>query len=90
MVRSELREAGERLDDAAGDTEDEEASERLAGLAEQLESLATSDRGPDHGRLARIQAALGEVAADVGEDVRAQIDEADERIDAFRETLEGV
>lgn len=90
MVRSELQDASERLESAAASCGDDEASERLIGLAEQLEGLATAERGPDHGRLARIQSALSEIEADVDDDTRAEIDEADDRIDEFRETLEGV
>lgn len=90
MVRSELQDASERLESAAETCDDSDASERLTGLAEQLETLATADRGPDHGRLARIQSALAEIEADVDGDTQSEIEAADDRINEFRETLEGV
>lgn len=87
MTREPLADAGELLAsiDAAG-----EAGDRLDGLAEQLETLATAERGPDHGRLARIQNALSEVKAEVDDDAAATIDEAVERILDYRETVQGV
>lgn len=65
-------------------------NDRLDDLAEQLDSLAQGDRHIDHGRLARIQAALDEVQADASDDVATTIEEGLDAIDAYRETLEGV
>lgn len=81
--------ASEALERAADDAGGE-AAEALREQARQLASLAEADRGPDHGRLARHQAALRDVRADVDDDVGARIDEANDRINAHRETLEGV
>lgn len=89
MAREQLQTAADTLADAA-DAADGEAAERLTELADQLETLSTRDRAPDHGRLARIQNALGELDADAGSALSAAIAEADDAIDAFRETIEGV
>jgi len=89
MAREELTNASERLESAAEDAGGE-AGERLADLASQLGSLATADHGPDHGRLARIQAALDDVQSGVDDETAAAIDQADDDINAYRETLEGV
>lgn len=87
MVRTELAEASELLAsiDASG-----EAAERLADIADQLDRLSTADRGPDHGRLARIQTALGEIQTDVDDEGAAAIDEALESVVAYRETVDGI
>lgn len=87
MVRTELAEASELLEsiDASG-----EAAERLEDIAGQLDHLSTADRGPDHGRLARIQTALDEIQADLDDEGAATIDEALEKVVAYRETVEGV
>ena len=89
MPRDQLQSAADALAEAA-DTTDEEAADRLRDLSAQLETLATRDRAPDHGRLARIQRALGEVATEADAAVADAVEEADDAIDAFRETLEGV
>jgi tRNA A22 N-methylase len=87
MVRTELAEASELLAsvDASG-----EAAERLEDIAGQLDRLSTADRGPDHGRLARIQTALGEIQTDVDDEAAATIDGALEQVVAYRETVEGI
>ena len=87
MVRENLADASDLL--ASVETTGD-AAERLDGLAEQLETLATAERGPDHGRLARLQTALGEVKEQVDDDAAATIDEALEAIVAYRETVDGV
>lgn len=90
MTRELLSTASERLEAAADDTADEAASERLADLAEQLSNLSTAERGPDHGRLARIQSALHDLtsgdAADASDDIAA----ANDAINEYRSDLEGV
>jgi hypothetical protein len=85
---SELETASEHV--AAAADAAESGGDRLADLAAQLESLAAGDRHADHGRLARIQSALDAVRDDAGETAAADIDAADDAIDAYRETLEGV
>lgn len=87
MTRDELARASGLLEsvDASG-----EADDRLTDLADQLDRLSTAERGPDHGRLARIQTALNEIKADVDEEGSEIIDEALAEILAYRETVEGV
>jgi len=90
MTRAELKRASEALESAAGDTTDDAASERVSELASQLSNLSSADRGPDHGRLARIEAALDEVQTSVGDEIAADIENALDEIRTYRETLEGV
>ncbi|MBX0323916.1 hypothetical protein EGH21_12835 [Halomicroarcula sp. F13] len=90
MTREELATASDLLESAADDTANDDASERLGDLADQLDRLSTADQGPDHGRLARIQSALNDVATGDGEDVADTIDEADDAINEYRSDLEGV
>jgi len=90
MTRAELATASDRLESAANATENNDASERLGELAGQLERLSTADRGPDHGRLARIQSALNDLQSDSGADVADAITEADDAINEYRSDLEGV
>lgn len=86
---SHLRRAGDLLatasDAAAGDDAD-----RLRELATTCASLADRERGPDHGRLARILNALGEVEGGLDDDAREAVAEAREEITAYREGVEGV
>jgi len=90
MTRENLATASERLEAAAQATGDDDAAERLRDLAGQLESLAERDRRPDHGRLARIENALGDLAETVDADTSAEIDAAHDAVVAFRETVDGV
>lgn len=87
MTRTELATAGDLLRDVAADTEDAAVRERVERQADQLADLAESDRGPDHGRLARIEQALGEVGESTGDDA---VEEALEHVRAYRETVSGV
>lgn len=87
MTRETLATASETLESAADATGGDDAAERLSSLADQLDALATRDRDPDHGRLARIENALTDLEdADVGE----RVESAHESVVAFRETIEGV
>jgi hypothetical protein len=90
MTREELQTAAEQLTEAKDATDDVDARERLADLAGQLEDLATADKGPDHGRMARIQNALSELNDEVGAEATTAIDDAKDSISAYRETVEGV
>ena len=89
MTRENLSKASDILERAAEDA-DAEAAEKLREQARQLASLADAERGPDHGRLARHQAALRDVQRQVEDDVAERIGEANAAINAHRETLEGV
>jgi hypothetical protein len=89
MTRDALASAADRLEDPVGEASDETA-ERLETIADQLRSLAEADTDPDHGRLARIESKLHDVADEGGDDVASAVDAALEDIHEFRETLEGV
>ena len=87
-MSNELADAADLLDSAS-----EAAStggDRLAELSDQLDELAAGERHADHGRLARIQAAIDEVQPDVDDDVATTIEDAREKINDYRETIEGV
>ena len=90
MTREELATASDLLESAASDTTDDEAQTRLADLADQLDRLSTADQGPDHGRLARIQSALHDLGEGDGSDVAGTLEEANDQLNAYRSTLEGV
>jgi hypothetical protein len=91
MTRTELATASDELEAAADATSgDADAADRLVDLAGQLDTLAERDRAPDHGRLARIENALGELRADLSGTAIEHIEAAEEHITAFRETIEGV
>jgi len=89
MTRQDLADAASHLE-TASESAGGDSHDRLIELADQLNTLATRDSDPDHGRLARIQNALGEVQSDVDNHTAATIDDANDAINAFRETLEGV
>jgi hypothetical protein len=90
MSRTELTTASQHLESAADAATDADAQSRLADIADQLADLAEGEHGPDHGRLARIQTALGDVEEDASTEVSGQIDDALTAIVAYRETIEGV
>jgi|AntDeeMetagen285_2_1112576.scaffolds.fasta_scaffold00837_5 hypothetical protein len=90
MSRDKLAEAQERIADAADAATDEDAIERLTKQAEEFEEHATGDHGPDHGRLARHERILAEIADTEGGAVAENVEAALEAIHAYRETLEGV
>jgi len=90
MTRENLATASDRLESAADAATDGDAAERLRDLADQLDSLAERERGPDHGRLARIENALGDLQGTVGDEATAEIEAAHDSVIAFRETVEGV
>lgn len=90
MSRSELASAADLLREAAGGAADGDDADRLEDIADQLDTLADRDQGPDHGRLARIQSGLDDVQTGASDDVAATIESALDEIRSFRETLEGV
>lgn len=89
MSSDPLLEASEGLAEAGRATEGP-IGDRLADLAEQLRGLAGRDRPPDHGRLARLQQHLREVADGADDPAAEAADRANELVNAFRETIEGV
>jgi hypothetical protein len=90
MTRQELATAGDELATAADLAGATAEADRLGDLADQLRRLADAERGPDHGRLARIQSAMHDVRETVDADAADRIAAAHDAIDAYRETLEGV
>jgi len=89
MTREQLQTAADHLRTAA-DTADGDATDRLTDLADKLDSLATADRGPDHGTMARMQNTLNEVTGDVDDATVTEIDDAKAAISDYRSTVEGV
>lgn len=89
MSREPLVRAGELLRTASESADDENA-DRLNGFADQLETLASRDRGPDHGRLARILTSLSEIAEEADDETRTTVEEARTEITEFRKGVEGV
>ncbi|WP_435348205.1 DUF7553 family protein [Haloarchaeobius sp. HRN-SO-5] len=90
MTRDELHTASEHLIAAAKAADDPERRERLYRQAEEFEEHAESERGPDHGRLARHESILDEIADGSNDEVRTEIEVAVDYIHEFRETLPGV
>ncbi|MFP8953361.1 hypothetical protein ACLI4Z_10360 [Natrialbaceae archaeon A-arb3/5] len=90
MTREDLTAAAESLRTAAGDASTDETRERLESQATQFSDLADADRGPDHGKLARHEHILAEIADEEGGAVANHVADALESIQSFRETLEGV
>jgi len=88
MTRTKLATASETLETAAENTDTN--GDRLADLAGQLEKLTEADRGPDHGRLARIQTALDEIQQEVDDETAATIEDARTEISDYRATVDGV
>lgn len=89
MSREHLATAGELLEDAAEET-DGDTADRLREQADALFALADRDRGPDHGRLARIEHALQDVRGAVGDDTAGTIDRALAEVREYRSGVEGV
>lgn len=90
MSRDELREASELLTEARDGTDDEALRERMAGLADQLEILAEASRGPDQGRIDRMENALNEVEAQLDGDPSRKVSDAHEKLREYRATVGGV
>ena len=90
MTRENLATASQRLEAAADAADDGPSAQRLRDLADQLDTLAERERGPDHGRLARHERILTEIAEAEGGTVASKIDEAIDDVRAYRETIDGV
>jgi hypothetical protein len=84
-----LRRASQHLK-AAAEVADDEDRERLHEQSDQFARLAERERGPDHGRLARHERVIDDVATSANDDVASHVEDALERIHAYRETIEGV
>jgi len=90
MTRENLQEASQHLESAAEAAENDDARERLHEQSDQLARLADRERGPDHGRLARHESAISDVADEEGGEVAEHVEAALSAIHAYRETIEGV
>lgn len=90
MSRDELTQAADLLHEASDELSDESLAERTSGVADQLERFANADRGPDHGRIARVENTLREIAADAEGDTERKVGEAHEHLSAYRSTVQGV
>ncbi|RQG90161.1 hypothetical protein EA462_09235 [Natrarchaeobius halalkaliphilus] len=90
MTREHLAEAATSIQSASDAADDDETIERLRNQSEQFSTLADADRGPDHGKLARHEHVLTEIADGESSDVASHVERALESIHAYRETLEGV
>lgn len=89
MARAELKTAAEDLRHAAELATDEDRRERLENQANEFDTLADAERGPDHGKLARHEHILTEIAEEE-DDASDSIEAALESIRAYRQTVEGV
>ncbi|WP_265109584.1 DUF7553 family protein [Halosolutus halophilus] len=89
MTRENLAKAADSLRTAA-DAATADVRDRLEDQASQFETLADADRGPDHGKLARHEHILTEIADEEDGDVADHVDAALDSIRAYRETVEGV
>jgi hypothetical protein len=89
MTREPLQRASEILQEAS-ESASGEVADRLEDQASAFATHAESERGPDHGRLARHENHLHELEDDVDDDVRALIEDAFDAIHDYRETIEGV
>lgn len=88
MSVEKLREASDALREAATSIEGA-SGDRLREHANRLAELAERDRGPDHGTVARHQQKLKDIKGDEPAAADA-VDEANERLNEYRQTVEGV
>lgn len=90
MTRDQLQDAADALRTAAQATDDGEHADRLGNIADQLDTLAEADHGPDHGRLARFENALLEVNESADDAVVEHVTTAHEHLKEYRSGVEGV
>lgn len=89
MSSSELEAAAEALE-AGAEAASGGTADRLATQAETVADLAERPSAADHGRLARLEHTLREIRESASDAAAARIDDAMDRISAYRETVEGV
>jgi lipase chaperone LimK len=93
VTRELLQRASDELREAA-ELAPEDATERIADQSNRLATLATADRGPDHGRLARHANALAEIAARLDDadasEAAGHVRAARDLLSEYREDLPGV
>jgi len=90
MARDELRRVSDRLREASEAADEDEVRDRLYDQSDEFARMATADRSPDHGRLARHENILAEIRKNANETVGEHIDEAKAAIAEYREDLPGV
>ncbi|WP_135821945.1 DUF7553 family protein [Halostella litorea] len=90
MVREELQRASDRLREASEAADEDEVRDRLYDQSDEFARLATADRGPDHGRLARHENILAEIRKNANDAVGEHIDAAKDAITEYRKDLPGV
>lgn len=88
MSQQKLRDASEELRDVLNAV-DSDVRQQLQDQAKALADLADQQRGPDHGRVARHQQKLRDIKREAPAAADA-IDRANNRINEYRETIEGV
>lgn len=93
MTRDLLQQASDELR-RASELAPGDATERIYEQSNQLATLATADRGPDHGRLARHTNTLAEIADDLDDadasEAASHVREARTLISEYRKDLPGV
>jgi hypothetical protein len=90
MTRPNLQRASELVAEAAEAATHADATERLEKQADEFAKHAEAEKGPDHGRLARHERILTEVAEAEGGVVASKLDEALDAVREYRSTVEGV
>lgn len=88
--KSDLRDAADELQSAREQTDDSETAERLDSSTDQLQKMIDADRGPDHGRLARLTHSLQDIESDLDGDAAESVGAALSHVRSYRETVEGV
>ncbi len=89
MSENQLRTASDNLRQAAVSTTGEER-ERIYDHSNQLAELATADRKPDQGRLARHIQTLREIRDETDGETAEHISAAIEAVQEYREGIGGV
>jgi predicted transcriptional regulator len=93
VTRELLQQASDELRQAS-ELAPEDATERIYEQSNHLATLATGDRDPDHGRLARHTNALAEIADSLesagASEAADHVREARSLISEFRKDLPGV
>nr|WP_264474998.1 hypothetical protein [Salinirubrum litoreum] len=93
VTRELLQQASDELRQAS-ELAPEDVTERIYEQSNQLAKLATADRGPDHGRLARHTNALAEIADSLDEagagEAADHVRDARSLISEYRKDLPGV
>lgn len=70
--------------------DDDDLEERIYEQSRQMADLATAERGPDHGRLARHTNAIQDLIEATDGETRENVEAALEHVRAYRETVDGV